>query len=368
MSGELEAQDLVSIEAQPGAEGLARARERAGQPGRVGAGGAREAHALDGHRHGLEGEQPPVRFQRREVHEPQVVPEFRVGLDPLVVVEQVAAAVEDQPPPVDLDRLGVVRGMPPDDVRPARVDEAAGEGGLLGGELVAPVRAPMERDDEHVAGPLEAAQPAAELLEGRRAQVREVSEAGPVLAGGPVFGHAAAFRPERADEDAAPPWEAEDRGRARLAEIPARAGERDAGASERLQRVGQAGEAEVEGVVVGQRAVVEAGRREAGEVLGAHPVADRPARPVVAPGDRGLEVRQPQVGGEALEDVERLAPRIGEARRARHGAAPALGQGDVLGGVLDEELAQARIARVGEDLVHAPAGHHVAAEKKPDHA
>ena len=63
--------------------------------------------------------------------------------DPLVVIQEIPAAVEDQAVPVDLERLGVMGRMAVDHVD-ASLDQPVGEVALLGGDIVAPVAAPMD--------------------------------------------------------------------------------------------------------------------------------------------------------------------------------------------------------------------------------
>src|SRR5438105_3937571 len=73
--------------------------------------------------------------------------------DALVVVDEIAAPVEDQPAPVELQGARVVRGVPVDDVH-AAVDERMGEGDLLAGDRIAPVGPPVDRGHRHIARPL----------------------------------------------------------------------------------------------------------------------------------------------------------------------------------------------------------------------
>jgi hypothetical protein len=47
-------------------------------------------------------------IQRGKVHQAEIAPILLVAADAFVVVEQVAAAVQDQPAAVDLDRSQVV--------------------------------------------------------------------------------------------------------------------------------------------------------------------------------------------------------------------------------------------------------------------
>jgi hypothetical protein len=73
-----------------------------------------------------------------------------VAADALVVVDEVAAAVEDELPVVHLDRPGMVRGVAVHDVH-AAVDETVGERALVPRHVVPPVAAPVDGDDDEVA-------------------------------------------------------------------------------------------------------------------------------------------------------------------------------------------------------------------------
>src|SRR5689334_15769672 len=73
-------------------------------------------------------DQPPARdVEGEEVHEGEIGAELPVSRDPLVVVEEIAASVEDRPAGANLDRLRVMRGMPPHDVDACPVDQIVGE-------------------------------------------------------------------------------------------------------------------------------------------------------------------------------------------------------------------------------------------------
>ena len=98
-----------------------------------------------------------------EVEQPQVGAEPLVAGDALVVVDQVATAVEHQPLAVDLDRTGVVRGMPVHDVH-AAVDQPVGEEDLGARDGVPPVRAPVDGHDRDVSWFLRVSHALAEVL------------------------------------------------------------------------------------------------------------------------------------------------------------------------------------------------------------
>ncbi len=79
----------------------------------------------------LELDQPSVRrVYARKIHQHQIVPEFLVSLDAFVIVQEIAAAIEDRLFLVDFDPLRMVRRMAVDDVDARQVDQRMGEGPL----------------------------------------------------------------------------------------------------------------------------------------------------------------------------------------------------------------------------------------------
>src|SRR5947208_3628706 len=82
-------------------------------------------------------------IQGREVERAQVVPVVLVAGDALVVVDEVAAPVEDELPRVHLQGARMVRGVAVDEVH-AGVDQGVRTGGLGAGDEVAPVGAPVD--------------------------------------------------------------------------------------------------------------------------------------------------------------------------------------------------------------------------------
>ncbi len=92
-----------------------------------------------------------ARVDRWEVHEHQVAAVAIVTLDAFVVIDEVAASVEDRFPLVDLDSLGVVRGMTVDDIDTGLIDQLVGEGSLVRRDFVTPVAPPVNgRHDDVV--------------------------------------------------------------------------------------------------------------------------------------------------------------------------------------------------------------------------
>jgi hypothetical protein len=64
------------------------------------------------------------------VQQAQIVAELLVAADAFVVIDAVAAAVEDEPAPVNLHRTRVVGEVAVDDVK-AAVDQPAGKADLV---------------------------------------------------------------------------------------------------------------------------------------------------------------------------------------------------------------------------------------------
>lgn len=130
----------------------------------------------------------------------------------------------------------------------------------------------------------------------------------------------------------------------------------------------EAARAEVEHMVVGQRADVRPGRGQARQVGRAHPVVDALAgREVPVTGDGCLQIDHPHVRRGVIQDQQRLAPRPAEVDRPGDRPARRLRQVDVGTGVADVCLPQRRVTGVREDLIDAPAEHHVPAEEQGDH-
>ncbi len=73
--------------------------------------------------------------------------------DAFVIVDEVATAIEDQLASVDLDRLGMMRGMTVDDVDHAGFDQATCERLLVLGNWISPVAAPVDGNDDNVPRP-----------------------------------------------------------------------------------------------------------------------------------------------------------------------------------------------------------------------
>ena len=106
---------------------------------------------------------------RREVQQPQIIPEALVAADAFVIVDAIAAAVEDEPAPVDLDRAGVMRGVAVDQVDTA-VDQPSGEADLVVIHVISPVGAPVDGHHGNVTGLLNGLYPADDIVGGAAGQ------------------------------------------------------------------------------------------------------------------------------------------------------------------------------------------------------
>ena len=96
------------------------------------------------------------RFDICEIHQRQVAAIFFVPADTFIIIEEIAAAIENEPLMVDLDGLRVMRRMAVNDRHIRPVDEGACEELLFGRDFVAPIRSPMKRDNGQIARLLDA--------------------------------------------------------------------------------------------------------------------------------------------------------------------------------------------------------------------
>jgi len=134
------------------------------QPPGIGRCGPIQPHLSDLHRCHAELDQIAAgRIQCREVHENEVVPILLVPTDALVVIDQVPAAVEDEPVPIDLDWTRMMGRVAVDDVH-AAVDQPVCKPDVLARYGVSPIAAPMDRGNGDVLAPLDCLDA---LLDGR---------------------------------------------------------------------------------------------------------------------------------------------------------------------------------------------------------
>ena len=115
--------------------------------------------------------QPAGAFlERGEVEQPQAGAVGLMAGYALVVIDAVAAAVQDELAPEHLDRARVMRGVAVGEVD-AAVDQGAGEAHLIRVYAVSPVRSPVDGDHRDVTGPPGRPHLADEIAGGRRRQV-----------------------------------------------------------------------------------------------------------------------------------------------------------------------------------------------------
>ena len=132
----IQGKGIVCRRLQPGREPLALAVEELPRPLPVYTGGVVDAEPLDlGGDHPQRLQRTTGRTQRCRVHHRQVPKERLLAADPLVVVGEVTAPVQDRAPPVDLDALHVVGGVAVHQLHPNFGDEPVGKTPPLLGTL-----------------------------------------------------------------------------------------------------------------------------------------------------------------------------------------------------------------------------------------
>ena len=94
-------------------------------PGILGRGPVQSQLSQLHRRHAQVAQLPADRVEGREIHEREVGPVLLVPEDPLVVVDEVAAAVEDKPVAIDLDRARMMRRVPVDASTPPSTSRRA---------------------------------------------------------------------------------------------------------------------------------------------------------------------------------------------------------------------------------------------------
>ncbi len=154
--------------------------------------------------------------------------------------------------------------------------------------------------------------------------------------------------PEREHEHAAAAAQGNHGGGRRLLEIAAGTGGRQPGASQVAQRLGEAGAAPVEDVVVGQHAAVDLRRGECGHVLGVHAVVDALAlQAMIARRHAGLEVDDPGIRGHPVQFGQRISPHVRPLDATWHRAALPFGELHVVPGRAHMRLEEPRVRRAG---------------------
>src|SRR5206468_2966169 len=116
----------------------------------------------------------------REIHQAQIRPVSLLATDALVVIQEVAAAIEDQPIPVDFHALDVMGRMAMNDVHTGPVDQAVGEVDLLLRDAKTPVASPMDREDHDVPFTGMTYDRGCDFLHGLVGEIREEVDAWPL--------------------------------------------------------------------------------------------------------------------------------------------------------------------------------------------
>ena len=133
------------------AESVADAAERVSEP--VHAPFVDAAHLEPSHLHRHHGQaREPARgeFERREIHEPEVAAIPAMAGDALVVVDEIAAAVENEPVTIHLDGADVMRRVPVDEID-TTFDQPMGKLDKVLRDIESPVGAPVNRNHRDVA-------------------------------------------------------------------------------------------------------------------------------------------------------------------------------------------------------------------------
>ena len=223
----------------------------------------------------------------------------------------------------------------------------------------------MDRDDGDVTRPLRSAYVPPDALCRMRRQVSEDIHACATLPGRPVGRHARARHPTGEHEHASPVRHVDRRRRRGLHLVAAGARGADALCAQHVQCLRKSTISPIEDMVVREHAAIDLRRNETGRVGRMHAIVNVLSRPrLVGRGDRGLEIDDPRIGANPRDLGERIAPDVAEIDRSPDGPVRLLGDLDVVEGRALDALVEVRLARMGEDLIHAAAGHHVAAEQQ----
>jgi hypothetical protein len=224
----------------------------------------------------------------------------------------------------------------------------------------------VHREHHDVTGPLGCQDALGQAFDAALRQIREIIHARPVRLGGPLSRHAAALEPHRKDEHAAVRAHGKLRWRFGLHAIFPGARSADARAVKRVERLFEPRLAPVQHVVVGEHTAVDAGGGQAIDVGRVHPVVDALVDPVAAAGHGRFQIDDAGVRLHARQLVQGVAPDVPGSHRTRDGPVALLRQTHIVHGVLHPRLVDGGIARVRQDLVDPPAGHHVAADEQSE--
>lgn len=137
-SGNHEAQSRIGGRNQSRAKGRGCTVERPLEPSGVVKGSATEAELPKLKRHQLQSFERAARAKLGQVHEDQIAAIFLVTGDSLVIVDEVAAAVEDEPVAIHLNGPRMMRGMAVNNID-SPLDQSMSEPDMVGRDLVSPV-------------------------------------------------------------------------------------------------------------------------------------------------------------------------------------------------------------------------------------
>lgn len=108
-------------------------------------GGTNELEVPDLQRNDFKRGKGPRRGDISEVHQHQVPAKFLVTADPFVVIEEITAAIENEPIAVNVDGPRMMRRMAVDDRNVGPVNERMGKTPLCVRDFVTPICSPMHR-------------------------------------------------------------------------------------------------------------------------------------------------------------------------------------------------------------------------------
>ena len=203
----------------------------------------------------------------------------------------------------------------------AAADQPVREADLIRAHGIAPVGSPVDGDDHDVTGPLGRPRPADDVIGGRVGQIGQEIDAGPARGGGPARRDPAGDRPAGEDHHAAAARHRDSRRPPGLIGVTPGAHRPQPGTGHGFQGVLQPPAAEIEHVIVRQRAGIGPDRGQARNIARAHPVVNGLARrEVPAAGDAGLQVDHPDIRGDILQHLQGIPQ--GQAKPAGRGIRP----------------------------------------------
>jgi len=205
----------------------------------------------------------------------------------------------------------------------------------------------VNRDDHQVLRLAIAEHAMRETGDFARGQLERESHSGPLCIRGPAPWNSARARAKPVNEDPRARVAPQHGRRLCLLPIAPGAGGLDPGAVKRRQRLDQSGFTPVQSVVVGERAAVDAKRRQADDVPRVHAIVDAIGLGSIARGHARLEVDDAKLRPAPPELGQSLAPDVLEADGCRDRAVCPLGELNVIPRVVDVGFVEPRVARVG---------------------